>query len=157
MRIFLTAIMALAFAWAPAQAQETDYEARMAVAREIVESTGGEAAFRVGLEATLPMIRQSFAQSMPTATNAQLDEVEVVMMDIMMETYPEISEAAARMYSDRFTLAELQAVMDFNRTPVGQKFASATPSITREMAVFGERLGQQAVMQNMARIQAVFQ
>jgi hypothetical protein len=161
MRFIIISIMAVVVSVtgsAPTIAQaDTDFEERLVIAREIVAATTPVDLFRVGLESTMPLVRLSFEGSIPGASAAQLDEATVVVVDIIMEAYPEISEASARIYADRFSLEELSELNLFYQTPIGQKLSRELPVMTKQLSQLSEQIGQQAVVQQMARVQAVFE
>ena len=51
-----------------------------------------------------------------------------------MKTYlADVEEAAAAFYAERFTVEELKAVADFQRSPAGRKFQTETPQLMSVM------------------------
>ena len=158
-RILVVALAALTLVLpVPSAGAQDDFSAReLELARAIIEVTSTEAAYRTALEATLPLARPSFASGFPGATEEQLDEAMAVMLDILMEGFPEVVEASARVYAARFTEAELTDLMAFYQTPTGRKLALEIPGITADMTRIGEQVGEQAVQNNIGRLQAVFQ
>jgi hypothetical protein len=161
MRIVMMSLMALiasAGLTASVIAQDdADLEDRLVIARQIVAATNPEDLFRTGLEATMPLVRLSFQGAAPGASPAQLDEATIVVISIIMETYPEISEASARIYADRFTLEELVVLDAFYQTPIGQKLSRELPGMTQQLAQLGDQIGQQAVTRQIDRVEAVFE
>ena len=154
---YLIIAVAFAFSAFAPNATADDASDRLAIAREIVSQSTTEEMYRTALETTMPLIRNSFQASIPSATDAQLDEAMDLMMEIMMSTYDDMLEESAGLYASRFTLAELEELQAFNSTPLGQKVLQELPGITSEASVIGERLGTEAVNANLGRVQAIFQ
>lgn len=155
---FAATLAAIALIATPqAGAQDSDAAARQALAREIVLATTTEDLYRASMDPILPLVRDSFAASMPGATSQQLDEVTEILIEIIMETYDEMIEETAGIYASRFTEDELRELLAFHQTEIGQKVNSELPAIMQEAALIGERLGTTAVTQNAHRLQAVFE
>ncbi len=127
----LTTLLSLLLAL-PATAQTDDTERRLTVARQVValmnELAGPEkmvAAMKGGMRAPLE-------QQLRTATHltmAQRDRALVVLTDALSEgmgevmgrLLPEVNAAMTRLYVERFTLAEIEAMHSFYASPVGRK------------------------------------
>tara|TARA_R110000868_G_scaffold108842_3_gene296808 strand:+ start:34267 stop:34749 length:483 start_codon:yes stop_codon:yes gene_type:complete len=140
-----------------AMAQTGDETARRALADQIAVISSSEDDYGRALAVTMPGVRQMFEASVPGATEAQLDDVVLVMTDILMSTYGDVLDAMAETYAERFTLTELEALLEFYQTDLGQKVLRETPAIMEIMGARGEELGQAAVTREMAQIQAVFE
>jgi len=159
MRVLIAALVAI-LVFLPLNSVSAQVEAterQLELARQIVSGTSSEELFEAALQSTMPLMRQSFAASVPGATTAQLDEAMDLVMDVMLETYPDIVEASAIAYAARFTETELAELLAFYQTDLGQKLSIEQPALINEMAQVGELLGQQAMQQNMGRLQAVFE
>ncbi len=157
---FLSGLWAVTMALtltAGAWAQTGDASERRALAEQIAVISSTEDDYRQALVGTMPQVRQMFETSVPGATEDQLDNVVVVMTDILMSTYGDVVDAMAETYSSRFTAAELQTLLEFYQTDLGQKVLRETPAIMQVMGARGEELGQEAVAREMARVQAVFE
>lgn len=116
----------------PARAQADDTEQRLAAARQVValmnEHTGPEKM----LGAMKASLRAPLEQQLRSATHltmAQRDRAADVMTaalsegmgEVMARLMPEVNAAMTRLYVERFTLAEIQAVQAFYDSPAGRK------------------------------------
>jgi hypothetical protein len=160
MKRFLSGLAAVTIALtltAGGLAQTGDASERRALADQIAVLSSSEDDYSQALAATMPEVRQMFEASVPGATQDQLDDVVGVMTDILMSTYGDVLDAMAETYAERFTATELQALLEFYQTDLGQKVLRETPAIMEVMGARGEELGQAAVARDMAQIQAVFE
>jgi hypothetical protein len=136
---------------------QDDFDQRFAVAQAIVAQNNSQEMYRLGLEASAPVLRASFQNTLPTATPEQLDEGTSVILEILYATYSEIQAANARLYAERFTLEELQDIQAFGLTSTGRKFNQEFPVMMQEMGAAGEQIGQQAIQRDIASFNAVFE
>jgi hypothetical protein len=98
-------------------------------------------AIRASLE-TNPRLKLELAKNRPAA-NAALGRVGAMQADalgpILREMPAATRQAAIRAYAGRFTVAELEALAAFYRSPAGAKLARLQPEISREV---GREVGQ---------------
>ncbi len=59
----------------------------------------------------------------------------------MQKRVPEMAEIIVPIYDDHFTQSDIDALIAFYRTPVGQKFIAELPAITQESMEAGQRWG----------------
>lgn len=91
--------------------------------------------------------------------NVSADEMEIFekynqrMLDVMRKelSWEKMSPDMKQIYKQNFTTAEIQGLVDFYKSPVGQSFTEKMPVITQESM----QIGQQMVMGLMPKIQAV--
>jgi hypothetical protein len=113
---------------APAVAQESDHERRLAVARRVVADSFTDEAHRqlIGVlaNAVVESMAVQFVASLkraPTARDREL--LAAAIGEAMVEVFPKTAweEAIAPLYAEHFTAEELVAVLEFNKTPLGRK------------------------------------
>jgi uncharacterized protein len=133
---------------APTRADEGAFDPeRLAVARQMVEASGAAALVGQTLDIVSRQIAELVRRANPEHGQAAADIVETVLVPEAKRRAPEMLEAMARVYAERFTAEELQVILDFYRTPTGQKMVAAGP----ELVVEAQRLGQawaQLIMQD---------
>lgn len=123
--------LALAFA-APAAAQPDDTEARLAAARQVVALTNEYAGPDRMMAAMKAGMQQPLEQRLRSATHLTMAQreraVEVLtgalsegLGEMMARLIPEMNAGMTRIYAERFTLAEIEAVRRFYESPAGRK------------------------------------
>ncbi|HEX6103354.1 MAG TPA: DUF2059 domain-containing protein, partial [Alphaproteobacteria bacterium] len=127
MRSLITVALALVLlGQEPARADETAFDPeRLALAREMVEVSGAGALSMQMLELVNAQISSLIRQYNPDRGAAAAEIVDAVLMPEFRRRLPEMSEAVARIYAERFTAAELKDVVDFYRTATGQKLVAS--------------------------------
>lgn len=138
----------------PATAFAADPDARTRLALEVMEISQVSSAF----EAIEPMLRQQMTDGLSstlTCKSAQ-STIEAVSNDFAAAfgeaiDVEKLKVDLAAVYAEMFDESELQAMIDFYRTPVGQKLVARTPELTQKIAVM-----TQSSMQDMfPRIDAI--
>ncbi len=121
---------------APVSAQEVAPEIQ-SLARKYIDLTDRGAVFEVTVvETGIETMRQLIQQN-PEITDAVSDAIGVVVQDYNGRK-GELLDQFARVYAVRFTLEEMQQIVTFYESPVGQKLAQANSEINSDL---------QAVMQ----------
>jgi hypothetical protein len=142
--------LGLAFAGlAPAHAQQQPEAApeivdpaRLAAARDLLVATNTDAQFA----AIIPLMFRQMRQSLPGQAPNHQDEVNKVFEEIQkqfLDRRGEILDQIARLYALKFTPEEMNALAEFYRSPVGQKFIAAMPDIAAEAMRLGNAWGHQ--------------
>lgn len=116
---------------APAMAQEVPPE-QLALARKYVDLTDRSAVYETTLvEIAIGSMRQIVQQNPEIAeqTNAAISKT--------LEEYKgrkgELLDQFARVYAVRFTIPELQEIVDFYESPVGQKLSQANAEVNTDL------------------------
>jgi hypothetical protein len=126
------ALMAGTFAFsAPAMAQEVAPE-HLALARQYIDLTDRGAVFEttvveVGIEAMRQIVQQN-----PEI----LDEVNTAIGEAIKDyngRKGELLDQFARVYAMRFSMEELQQIVDFYSTPTGQKLATSSAQLNADV------------------------
>lgn len=149
MRI-LTALLLLAFAAAPALAQD-DRPARLDAARQFVQLTTADAVMDPMLDAVWPTVNAQLPPAIKSdaATVARLretfgSEIRNALADQMDEL--------AGLYADTFTLDDLEAYLKFYSSPAGAKLVANQGALMTQMLPKITARLQQTMPQAMQRI-----
>ena len=116
--------------------------ANMKAAHDLLEATNTDAQFAT----IVPLMFQQMRQSLPSQGPAQQEEVNKVFDEIQkqfLERRSEILDQIARLYAIKFSPEEMNALSDFYRSPVGQKFIAAMPELAADAMRLGNAWGQQ--------------
>jgi len=138
----------------PVWAQD-DAQARLEAARETMALSGAEAGAVQAMEMMLPTLRPALRQQYPDASSEQMDRAIALISETMAATGPEIAEAGARSYANRFTLTELEEINAFYRTETGTKMVRLLPVLMQEGAIEGQQIGALAMGSIQPEIQAI--
>jgi hypothetical protein len=127
---------------APAMAQELAPE-HLALAREYIDLTDRIQIYEVTLvETGIETMRQIITQN-PEIID-ETDAAITAVLDEYRGRKGELLDQFARVYAVRFTMDELQQIVDFYSTPTGEKLALANAEVNgdlqRVMAVFESNL-----------------
>jgi len=140
--LFLIVIILAFISHGPAQADEKEGEAE-AVARQLIKSSGadqfGSRVIKqmVGLQQKrMPDIPDQFWENFMTGTNPD---------DLVLRIIP--------IYVKHLSVEEMQAIIDFYKSPAGQKLLDKLPLITRETMNAGRQWGAQLRMEMTRKLQ----
>lgn len=116
---------------APAMAQEVPPE-QLALARKYVDLTDRAAVYEVTLvEIGIGTLREL------TTQNPEIAEETDLAVGKVLEEYKdrkgELLDQFARVYAVRFTVEELQQIVDFYESPTGQKLAQANTEVNSDL------------------------
>ncbi len=153
-RMFLAALTAMVLTVA-ANAQQPDQE-RLDLAYEVLELSNAAQMSRDALELTVPTLRTLVQSQYPGASADQVEEAMTLLSGAMLGIVPEVIDASAVIYANRFTADELRAINQFYRTPAGRKLVAEQPAMMQEISQVSERLGFQAVNSVANELTAIF-
>lgn len=151
LKTLLGAILAWAMMSGGALAQQPPSPERLALAREVVMLSGGEAAFTGIMETMRPMMMQDLRQRGMSEDMAQ--RFVTMFIEEFMRDAPEFIELGAIAYANAFTDEELRGMATFLRTPAGRAMVARQAEIAAAMARAGAVLGEQAAARVAARMQ----
>ncbi|WP_072377153.1 DUF2059 domain-containing protein [Hyphomicrobium sp. NDB2Meth4] len=119
--------------------------ARIAAAKELMTVTG----MTKQMDGMIAVMGEGFRKGAQdragsAAANALGSEFDKHMQR-MMSYRDQMLEEFATIYAQRFTVDELQAVIDFYKSPTGQKFIAATPELMQAGAQIGMKYSQKAL------------
>jgi uncharacterized protein len=140
--LVMTAVLALVAA--PALSQETELAPEhLALARKYVDLTDKSEIFVVSLVETAMETMQTIIRQNPEIVQP-VDDAITKTLESYKERKGELLDQFARVYALNFTMEELQAIVTFYESPVGQKLATANASLNdslqRVMQVFEANL-----------------
>ena len=127
--IFALAGHASAQSTAPAEGSD---DARMELAREVLRLTHARETAQLATDSTLFTLRRGGQVSKAFIAEYQ----SLIDLDLMMEE-------TAKVYAKAYSAPELQAAIDFFRTPLGQSYAAKMPQVAFASMLVGQRLGEQ--------------
>ncbi|WP_411825504.1 DUF2059 domain-containing protein [Luteolibacter sp. AS25] len=99
-----------------------------------------------------PVLQNMKAQGLPQEA---IDEISIAANAFFAKTYdnPELATEMAQVYSDNFSDAEIEELIMFYQTQLGQKTLLTMPQVMQQAA----QLGQKYAMQNQAEFQQEIQ
>lgn len=130
----LAAIAGMAYAQPPDRA-------RLAAAKQMMTYSGAVRQF----DEAMPLIFDRMSKSFMTVAPDKAKEIREVfdrLLPRFMERKGELIDQIAALYAAELTLAELNAIVAFYKTPAGRKFAGVQPLIVRRSMALGQRWGQ---------------
>jgi hypothetical protein len=131
-------------ATAPQAAPANIDPARLKAARDLLVVTNTDTQFATIIPLMFRQMRQPLRAQGPT----QQDESNKVFDEIQkqfLERRGDVLDQIARLYAAKFGLEEMNALSDFYRSPVGQKFIAAMPELATDAMRLGNSWGQQIV------------
>lgn len=136
--------LALSLLCAPAWAapDKAEYDARVGKARELIAITGMA---KLSDQITTAMVGQigQMVNKINPGHEAEVKEaLEEYFLPEVRASAPEFMEAIAGIYATNFTVAEMDAVIDFYKTPVGIKMLNSLPTLTQQSMAVGQAWGQ---------------
>jgi len=138
----------LVFSGSMAAAQSSPQELGEAVVRE----SGAESILIQTVEASGPLIIQSFRASIPDLTEPEGDLIMTYFVNEIRILMPNFVSDVGAVYAANFTAEELQDILDFYRSPTGQKLTERQPILSEAGQAVGERLGERAMTAALPRI-----
>ena len=123
-------------------ATDGDEEQRMALAREYLELTGFRESAKLATDSTIFQMRRGGQLSMAFIAEYQ----SLIDLDLL-------AEETAKVYANAYDAEQLQAAIDFFKTPLGQAFAEKMPQVSFASGLVGRRLGEQWSAVANARVQ----
>ncbi len=144
-RIIACLALALIASFAHAEETATLDPARIAAAKELMAVTG----MTKQMDGMIAVMGQGFRKGAQdragsAAANALGSEFDKHMQR-MMSYRDQMLEEFAVIYAQRFTVDELNAVIEFYNSPTGQKFIAATPELMQAGAHIGIKYSQKAL------------
>lgn len=135
----------LAFAVLALPARADEAADRLAAAREAIEASGAVATMTAVLPAIVQQVSDLIVQTRPEAEEA-MKVIGPKMVEIFSGRAADMSDDAAKLYAEAFTLTELRAMTTFYRSPEGQAVVRKLPQVSQQLLVlgneWGKRLGQ---------------
>lgn len=128
---------ALLFCSAPAFAQtpaELD-PAKVALARQIMEASGGVKQAEAQIDAMYGAMFSKMAEQMPKDQQVLTGSLQHAMQKEMHALIPPIVDITVNLYAENFSEQELRDVLAFQRSPSGQALIRKSPVIMQQAMV----------------------
>lgn len=109
------------------QSQAQDNSAFQEKAIKLIQMTSGQQ-FDIMLDPLVKMVPEDKQEAFKKEMMASLDD---------------IYEKFAQVYMENFTEAEIDQILAFYNTPVGEKMVAITPELTRKGMAIGQQWGQE--------------
>jgi hypothetical protein len=138
-------VVGAAMAGPTTQAQAPD-RARLEAAKEMMEVSGASKQFDEAVPLMFDQLANSFAQVAP-GKGKEIREVFDQITPRFMQRKHELIDQIAALYAAEMSLADLNAVIAFYKSPIGLRFAGMQPKIMRESMVLGQRWGERLGME----------
>lgn len=152
---YITAVCAAFALSAAAQAQTAQITEHEALALEMMELSGAADMANVMMEQIAPLMEPSFRQGYPDATDAQIAEALSIFSEAFRARNDQMNLEVARVYADLLSLEDLRATIAFYRTSAGQNILATIPEAMARSTAVGERLAQDILAAEGARMEAV--
>lgn len=130
----LSLLTAAASAQTPAPAPAEPSAAHVALAREVVVSSGVGNSFQVVVPQLLDQIGQSLARQRPELSA----DINVVLPNVKLDfdkKVNEMVETAAKLYAQRLSQKELEDAANFFKSASGRKYVGTQPILMTDMFV----------------------
>jgi hypothetical protein len=126
-----------------------DEASHKAAAAKLVAKMNSKETMKKGFNAMMePMIKQLSAQGLPPAAIQEVKDAVTEWFDKEMD-FEALMPKMAEMYAQEFSEAEINQLVSFYETPLGQKLLAAMPALMQKgAAISQEQLqGKQASLQ----------
>ncbi len=115
--------------------------AAVRAARQLMTITGAERSFESILAVMRAQITLVVVQQNP-GKEKQVREILKPIMEDAARRKEEVVSQAARLYAKQFTVAEMNEISAFYKTPIGRKLVARLPVIMQESIRIGQEWGQ---------------
>ena len=131
---------------------------QMQLATEMVQAIGIQQVADAALNGLKLVLVQSLAANSKMPPEQVEPIVDTVLVPDMRASEPQFIAAVANMYGHAFTVPEMQQILAFYQTPVGQKLQQVTPELTQQMVAAGHawiaQIGAQVLRLNADKLAA---
>lgn len=132
-RLFALAVLATITAASPLAAQARPDAAVVAAARRLLDAAGVARTMVAAMRQAIPAQRQA-TPDLPAAFWTRFEER-------LQSDLPMLVDSIAVVYATHFSVAELDGLTQFFRSPLGQRFVDTQPLLTTESMAVGQRWG----------------
>jgi hypothetical protein len=137
----------------PSGALDPQKEARI---RELMEVTGAKDLGQQLIAAGMEQFRSSVQDSQPNNPRAkQFVDAFVARFQKHFDS-DSLTERVIPIYDKYLTADDLQGLLDYYHSPLGQRMLKALPEVTRESQAAGFALGQKAAQETMEELKTDF-
>ena len=151
--MLIRSIAALALLLAgSATSARADDPSRLKLARELVVVTHTVDNTRKLMPTFMGQMRDMLVKTDPTHTK-DIDAILQRSSQRLDDQLASFADLAAEVYAREFSEEDLQAVLDFDKSPAGQHLIDKQPEITQAMVKVGQQWGQMIAQQVIADYQ----
>ena len=139
--VVLTALLMAWPAGVMAQTGDSERQARVAAAIEMMEAAGSAKQF----EQVMPMLSASMTKTFTALRPDSAREIRDVMNEVVKRfssRKQEMIDKIAEMYAAELTVDEMKELTRFYSSPVGLKFISIQPKMAQQTIMLGQQWGQ---------------
>ena len=129
----IAGVALLAAASAGAQANAPGLRTKEEAIRELVRMTGAEDIGRQVMDQMRPALREAIPGLPDSFWDAFMAEIKP----------GEMTDRIVPVYSRHFTLDEIEQLIAFNKTPLGQKVIATMPAVMKESMAAGQEWGRE--------------
>lgn len=130
--------------------------AERAERQRVADAIMAEANVASMLDQMVPAMLDQMMPSLIQGNSGREDEIRRILSEelsgALKQAGPAIITRSRDLYVERFTAAELNEMLAFNRSPTGRKATRLLPEIQMEMFAYGQQAGQAAVTAVLPRI-----
>ena len=130
---------------APQEAEELVVESTIprTAARELIEITNAADLVVATIDTLMPVMIDQVREQHPGLNEEMLGEFQTAFREEVNASIGEYIDLQAAIYERYFTEEELQALVEFYRTPLGQKTIETMPAILNEVLALGSTWGKE--------------
>ena len=131
--LFFSLLLCMSFSFTSNAQVDSTYAK---VLTEMLEVTGAEANFESAMDQILTL-----SKSQHDNINEEMwNELEAEIRKI---SFKELMEMFTPVYQKHLTIEDLQATIDFYKTPAGKRIAEKTPLVTAETMIIAQKWGME--------------
>jgi hypothetical protein len=154
-RAFLTLLAVLALATS-GRAEEPD-PAAIAKAKEAMAAAHSDKLAVQMLTLMEKPLSDLIESVNPGRGKETADLLREKLFPAMRERLPEFTDLAARIYAKHFTVADLEQLIAFYESPIGQKLVAEQPAMLAEMSAVAQAWGENLALDVMRKLEPEFQ
>jgi hypothetical protein len=137
---FLLALVTIWLTPMPARA-ETPSPESIAAAKELVATIKLGEQFTNLMPTIMTTLKPAIVQGRANVER-DYDAMIPMLLQSFQSRMEELSDAMVKVYASNFSADDLRALIDFYKTPVGQKFLQKTPLLAQQTMVVGQQFGR---------------
>lgn len=141
-KIVLTSCFILTVITADSCAEEKPSEKEIK-ALELLEVMGGDEMFDDILSATMTQAFAMQRQKLDSNDQKKFDEYTEAARAVTLDLSPEFTEKVALVYAKHFSADELDGLIDFYKSPIGQKMITKMPELTADSMQIGMEISEE--------------
>jgi hypothetical protein len=119
------------------------------LATQVVQAIGIQQVADAALNGLKLVLVQSLAANSKQSPEQVEPIVDQILVPDLRASEPQFVAAVANLYGHAFTVPEMQQILAFYQTPVGQKLQLVTPELTQQMVAAGHawiaQIGEQVL------------